>query len=106
MYFDLTTATSPRCPTGTVNFFVDYVDSSTQPASTVTLDGANCSQVVAFATAALTPTNGTPHSITAVYSGDAYFQGATPNAAQHNVTPDGTAVTLATTGTTVFVGDQ
>jgi hypothetical protein len=106
VYFDLATASSPRCPRGTVNFYVDYVDSNSQPSSTITLDGTHCNQPVVFSTATLTPTSSQPHVVTAVYSGDAYYLGTTSNAVQHNVTPDGTAVTLATTGTSLYVGDS
>jgi MBG domain (YGX type)/YDG domain/Bacterial Ig-like domain (group 3)/Invasin, domain 3/Kelch motif len=114
VYFDLATANSPRCPTGTVNFYVDYVDNSSQPAATQVLDGSNCTQPVVFSTATLTPTmtatmpptsSQPPHAITAMYSGDGYYLSATSNLVQHNITPDGTAVTLATTGSSVYVGD-
>ena len=107
MYFELSTASSAAnsiipCPTGTVSF---YIDGGGQPSTVITLGSAtrpDCTVPVEFSTDALTA--GT-HSINAVYSGDTYYQGATSNSVSHAVSPDGTAVTLATSGTTVNVGD-
>ena len=106
LYFDLTTVATPRCPTGTVAFYVDYAGGGSTPAKTVTLAANNCRQPVVFSTATMTPTGpGAPHLISAVYSGDAYFNAMTSNVVPAGVVPDGTAVTLATSGTAVYVGD-
>ena len=104
-YFELATASSVVCPTGTVNFYVDYQDNSSQPAYTFALNGTtrpDCAVPVEFQIATMTVG---PHAITAVYSGDTYYQSATSNALTQVVTADGTAVTLATSGTSVNVGD-
>src|SRR5438132_5312183 len=99
VYFELTTANSP-CPTGQVQFFVD---SDSTPSSIVTLSNFPCTkQPIEFSTATLTP--GT-HSVYAVYGGDTYYVNQTSASVSHEIIADGTAVTLATSATEVFVGD-
>ena len=98
VYFDLTTAGSP-CPTGQVQFFVDG-----QASSTVTLSNSPCTQQpIQFSTAALTPG---PHSVYATYSGDSYYLSGQSTTVSHTVSPEGTNVTLATSATTLYVGDS
>ena len=107
LYFDLTTVATPRCPSGTVAFYVDYAGGGSAPAKTVTLAANNCRQPVVFSTAAMTPTGpGAPHLIMAVYSGDGFFRGMTSNVVPARVVPDGTAITLATSATAVYIGDR
>jgi hypothetical protein len=103
VYFELSMASGVVCPTGTVNF---YVDGGSVPASAVALQGTGCVQpteLVEFQTASLTAGM---HTITAVYSGDTYYSGATSNALPYTVTSEGTAVTLSTSATTINVGDE
>ncbi|PYX06382.1 MAG: hypothetical protein DMG88_18460, partial [Acidobacteria bacterium] len=95
VYFDLTTANSP-CPTGQVQFFVD-----SQPVSTATL--GDCTQAIQFSTATLTP--GT-HTVYATYAGDTYYVSGQSGTVSHDVTADGTNVTLATSAMTAYVGDS
>jgi MBG domain-containing protein/Big-like domain-containing protein/VCBS repeat protein/CARDB protein len=97
VYFALGMASTPLCPTGNVQFYVDGAASG----SPVTLSGTSCTTPVPFQTATLT--NGT-HSIYAIYSGDTYYQGGTSGTVSYTVTPDTTTVTLATSGTSVNVG--
>ena len=96
VYFDLSMASTPLCPTGTVQFYVDGAVSG----APVVLSGASCTQPVAFQTATLTPGS---HTVYAIYSGDTYYQGATSGTVTHGVA-DTTSVTLGTTGGSVQVG--
>jgi hypothetical protein len=96
VYYELAMATTP-CPTGSVQFYVD----TQATGSAVVLSGSNCANPVQFQTATLTPG---PHSVYAIYSGDTFYAGNTSGTVTHTVTADSTAVTLATSGTTVNVG--
>jgi hypothetical protein len=98
VYFELGMAQTP-CPTGTIQFMVDG-----NLASTVTLPGSNCGTPVEFKTATLTP--GTTHNVTAVYSGDTFYAGATTGPVAHSVTAGATTVTLSSTAQNVNVGQS
>ena len=94
------------CPTGTVSFYVDgsataaySVALSTLPACTL-----GSPESIEFQTSSLTPGS---HTLTATYSGDANYQGpATTAGLAQQIVADGTAVTLATTALSPYVGDQ
>jgi hypothetical protein len=96
VYFELGLAQTP-CPTGTVQFMVDG-----NLASTVTLPGSNCGTSVEFKTATLAA--GSTHNVTAVYSGDTLYAGATSGQVNHTVVADATTVTLSSNGQSVNVG--
>ena len=97
VYFTLGMASTPQCPTGSVQFFVD----GTASGAAVTLSGASCTQPVPFPIATLTPG---AHSVYAVYTGDGYFIAETSAPLSYTVTEDATSVTLAASSTTVNVG--
>ncbi len=100
VYFELTTANSP-CPTGQVQFFLD---SDTTPSSTIALSNSPCTgQPVEFSTATLMPGS---HTVYAIYGGDTYYLAQTSAPVSHQIDPDATSVTLATSAMTVFVGDS
>jgi len=96
-YFNLTTASTPVCPTGTVQFSVDGSPSG----SPAILSGTTCNQPVPFSIATLSA--GT-HSISASYSGDTYFLAENAPPISYIVTPNTTTVTLASSGSSVNVG--
>ena len=95
-YFDLGLGGTP-CPTGPVQFYVD----GTASGSAVTLNGSSCSSPVTYQTAMLEPGS---HSVYAAYSGDTLHSAGNSNTVTHAVTADTTAVTLATSATSVSVG--
>lgn len=97
VYFTLTTATAPQCPTGSVQLMVDGNALGTP----LTLTSTSCNQPISLSTATMTA--GT-HSITVVYSGDAYFAGTTSLAISYTVNDDATTVTLASSSSTIYVG--
>jgi hypothetical protein len=96
VYFDLGLGGAP-CPTGTVQFYVD----GTVSGSAVTLNGSSCSSPLTFQTATLEPGS---HSVYAAYSGDTLHAAGNSNTVTHAVMADTTAVTLATTATSLNVG--
>jgi hypothetical protein len=97
VYFTLGMASTPQCPTGSVQFFVDG-NASGAP---VALSGVSCSQPVPFQIATMTPG---AHSVSTVYTGDAYFIAETSAPLSYSVTADATSVTLAASASTVNVG--
>jgi hypothetical protein len=86
-------ASSSGPPTGAVQFLVDGVDFGAPVPLT---NGTAQSQ----STATLAPG---PHTVTAVYSGDAHFGGSTGGATQ-TVNRDTTTITLSSTATTTAAG--
>ena len=98
VYFELGMASAIRCPSGSVQFYVDGNVSG----SPVVLSGAgSCIQPVQLQTATLPPG---PHNAYATYSGDTYYAGGTSGTLPYTVTQDTTSVTLATSGTSANVG--
>ena len=96
VYFDLGMGSAP-CPTGTVQFYVDGSPSG----SAVTLNGSSCSSPLTFQTATLTPGS---HGVYAAFSGDTLHSAGNSNTVTHAVMADTTAVTLATSATSVNAG--
>ncbi len=99
VYFDLAMASTPLCPTGSVQLYVDGSAFDTP----VTLSGASCTQPVQFQTATMTA--GT-HNLYAVYIGDTYYQGGTSGSVSYTVTQNTTSVTLAASSMSVNVGQS
>ncbi len=99
VYFELAMASTPQCPTGNVQLFVDGQASG----SPVMLNGSSCSIAVQLATA--TMTSGT-HSLYASYTGDQFYQGGDTSGSpvSYTVTQDTTAVTLTSDTNTLNVG--
>ena len=95
VYFVLSTATTPQCPTGTAQLYVDGSASG----SPVTLTSP-CSTPIQFQIATLTAG---AHSIYVAYSGDTYFEQENTSTLSYTVTQDATTVTLAASGTSVNV---
>jgi hypothetical protein len=99
VYFALGMASTPLCPTGTVQLYVDGSPSG----SAISLNGASCTLPVQLQAATLMVG---PHSISAVYSGDTYYQGGTSGTLSYTVTQDTTSVTLAASSTSGNVGQS
>ncbi len=99
VYFELAMASTPLCPTGNVQLFVDGQASG----SPVMLNGSSCSIAVQLATA--TMASGT-HSLYASYTGDQFYQGGDTSGSpvSYTVTQDTTAVTLTSDTNTLNVG--
>jgi hypothetical protein len=97
VYFVLSTATTPQCPTGTAQLYADGAASG----SPVSLTGTTCSAPIQFQLSTLTAG---AHSIYAAYSGDTLFETENSSTLSYTVTQDGTTVTLAASGTSVNVG--
>jgi hypothetical protein len=95
VYFSLSTATTPQCPTGTAQLFVDGTATGSQVALS-----SPCTQPVQFQISTLTA--GT-HSIYVAYSGDTYFEPENSSPLSYTVSTDSTSVTLAASGTSANV---
>ena len=99
VYFVLSTATTPQCPTGTAQLYVDGAASG----SPVNLPSPTCATPLQFQIATLTEG---AHSIYATYSGDTYFESENTGTLSYTVAADTTTVTLATSASSVNVGQS
>ena len=97
VYFDLSSVTSPQCPTGTAQLYVDGAVSG----SPVALTSTSCNQPVQFPLATLTAGL---HTLYVAYSGDTDFEPENTGNVTYTVSADATTVTLAASGSSVNVG--
>jgi Bacterial Ig-like domain (group 3) len=88
-------------PTGTVTF-KDGASTISCGSGSSSFDGTSATCKVTYGS----PTGGSPHSITAVYSGDAHFFGSTSNAVSQAVLKAATTTSVASSANPSVVGQQ
>jgi Ca2+-binding RTX toxin-like protein len=96
------TVTGQGTPTGTVAFYLGAITTADK-IGTGGLSVKNGLDVATLSTPVL-PASGSPYAITAVYSGDATFQGSTSNVATLTVKPDASTTSASASATSDPLG--